>query len=392
MVDSFGRRSSSMAIWRKTTVDQREEMVKKVLGGLYSVSEAAARYEVSRPTVYEWVRRFEEGGRGALQDRPPVAKSCPHKTSRAIEERIVEARRRYGWGPKKLRAVLMRQDPNTCWPQPSTIGDILERSGLIESRPRRRHVKTPFRRKYEPSGAGELSTVDFKGQFRTRDGVYCYPLTMMDFTSRYLLACEALPSTAFEGVWPVYERVFREHGVPLAMQSDNGVPFAGPNSIARISRLSVKLMKLDIQPVFNEPGRPEQNGAHERMHKTLKAETTRPAAANRKEQQQRFVAFCRSYNDERPHEALEQTTPASRYQGSPRPYPRRAQDPEYDAHLEVRRVSEGGFIKFRNAKVFLGEPLAGERIALDAVDDGIWSIVFAKFEIARLDERTGELA
>src|SRR5437016_4651415 len=380
-----------MAIWRRATVEQREEMVLAWLSGRYTGEEVAGRYEVSRTTLYAWVNRYQARGREGLVDLAPIAKSCPHKTSEEIEEKIIDARKRYGWGPKKLRVVLARTEPKIQWPQPSTMGDILERHGLIEQRARRRKTKTPFRRKFEPAVAGELSTVDFKGQFKTLDGVYCYPLTMMDLTSRYLLSCEALPSTAYEGVWPVYRRVFREHGLPKAMQSDNGVPFCGPSSVARISRLSVNLMKLGIQPVFNDLGHPEQNGAHERMHASLAAATVRPPAANRREQQRVFDRFRVIYNQERPHEALDQQVPASRFNGSPRPFPERAPKIDYAPHLEVRLVSEHGAIKFKNQKYFLGLPLAHELVALEAVDDGIWSLLLATFELARLDERTGDL-
>jgi len=326
-----------------------------------------------------------------LEDRASVAKSCPHKTSAEIEAAILSARARYGWGPKKLRKVLGREAPEMVWPSASTIGEILTRNGVVQQLRERRKTSTPFRRKFEPQASSELTTADFKGQFKTLDGIYCYPLTMMDLMSRYLLACEALPSTAFEHAWPVYRRVFREHGLPLAMQTDNGVPFINPNALARISRLSVKLMKLGIQPVINDPGHPEQNGAHERMHRTLAAETTRPPAKNRREQQKEFDRFRRIYNNERPHEALGLEVPASQFTASPRPFPVKEPLIEYAAHLEVRLVSMPGYIKFKNRQLFLGEALGGERVALEAVDDGIWSLQYASFELTRLDERSGDL-
>jgi len=265
----------AMATWRRTAVDQREEMVLMWLSGQYTGAEVARRYETSRTSVYGWAERYRESGRSGLEDRQPVAQSCPHKTPAKIEAAILRARKRYGWGPKKLHKVLMREEPGVVWPSPSTIGEILTRNGMVRHRRERRKTSTPFRRKFEPAGSGELTTVDYKGQFKTDDGIYCYPLTMMDLTSRYLLACEAVPSTAFEYAWPVYRRVFRKYGLPLATQTDNGVPFVNPNALARISRLSVKLMKLGIQPVINDLGHPEQNGSHEQFHSVLKAETAR---------------------------------------------------------------------------------------------------------------------
>jgi putative transposase len=378
-----------MTTWRETTVDRREEMVLMWLSEKYTGREVADRYETSRTTLYDWAARYRANGRAGLEDRAPVAKSCPHKTEEAIEQRIVEFRNRYGWGPKKLRAKLMAAYPDQVWPQASTMGDILARNGQVVARRVRRTTATPFRRKYEPKSAGELTTVDFKGQFKMLDGVYCYPLTMMDLTSRYLLACEGLRSTAFEGVWPVFRRVFREHGMPLAIQSDNGIPFCHPNALARISRLSVNLMTLGIQPVINDPGHPEQNGAHERMHSTLAAATTRPPGKNGREQQTKFKGFIREYNEERPHEALGQVVPSSVFRGSPRSFPERMPTIEYPAHLEVRLVSKIGSIKFNDRSFFLGSALSHRRVGLEAVDEGIWSIQFGTFELARLNERTG---
>src|SRR5260370_30903884 len=185
-----------MAIWKRATVDQREEMVLKWLSGQYKAAEAADKFEVSGMTLYEWTGRYRADGRSGLVDLPAIAKSCPHKTPAALEKLIVEAREQYGWGPKKLRVVLTRQHPEIVWPQPSTIGEVLDRNGLTKARPRRRKTSTPFRRTVQPEAAGDLTTVDFKGQFKTGDGVYCYPLTMMDLTSRYLLACDGQTSTA----------------------------------------------------------------------------------------------------------------------------------------------------------------------------------------------------
>lgn len=382
----------AMAIWRKTTVDQREEMVLMWLSGRYTGVEVARRFETSRTSLYEWTERYRESGQSGLEDRRPVAQNCPHKTAPEIEEAILRVRKRYGWGPKKLRKVLMREEPEMTWPSPSTIGDILTRNGMVRHRRERRKTSTPFRHKFEPAGSGELTTVDYKGQFKTGDGIYCYPLTMMDLTSRFLLACEALPSTAFEYAWPVYLRVFREYGLPLATRNDNGAPFVNPNALARISRLSVKLMKLGIQPVINDLGHPEQNGAHERMHSTLATSTTRPPAGNRRGQQKKFNEFRKIYNHERPHEALAMDVPASRFNPSPRPYPEKEPVIEYAPHLEVRLVSPQGYIKFHSLKLFLGEALCGERVALEAVDDRIWALHYSGFELARLDERSGDLA
>jgi transposase InsO family protein len=378
-----------MAIWREAPMDQREAMVMQWLSGRYTGAEVAARFETTRTTLYAWVRRYRESGRAGLVDRPPVAQTCPHRTPAAIEARLVAARQRYGWGPKKLYSRLRDQDPGTPWPQPSTIGDILRRHGLVEPRRRRRVTATPFRQPVEAHAPGDVMTVDCKGEFRLRNGPYCYPLTMMDRASRFLLACEALRSTAYAGVWPVFERVFRTVGMPAAVQSDNGVPFATAQALARISRLSVQLMKLGIQPVLNTPGRPDQNGAHERMHRELKRETTRPPERHLRAQQARFDRFRQIYNEERPQEALGQTPPARHFVPSRRPYPERGIVLAYPSHLEVRKVSTNGQISLGGHFWFLSEALAGEYVGLEAIDDGLWSVQFNTFELGRFDERTG---
>lgn len=379
-----------MPTWRNAIVDQREAMVLQWLSGRYSAADVAARFETSRPTVYAWAARYRADGRAGLVDRPPVAQRCPHKTAPDIEAAILAARRRYGWGPRKLRIKLLAHDPAVAWPQPSTIGEILRRHDLV-SMSRRRRVATaaPFRQKYPATAAGTVMTIDFKGQFKLRNGQYCYPLTMMDRVSRYLLACEALPSTAYPATWRAVEQVFRTHGLPDAVQSDNGVPFVAARSLARVSRFSVQLMKLDIQPVINDPGHPEQNGAHERFHATLAQATTRPPARHHRAQQRCFDRFQQTYNHERPHEALGQTVPAAHFAGGRRPFPSRPLVREYPAHYEVRRVSDRGTIKFRNQRWFLSDALSGEEVALAPVDDHIWALRFGRFELARVDERDG---
>lgn len=380
-----------MAIWREATVELREAMVLTWLSGHYTAAEVGARYDVSRPTVYAWTRRYQEQGRAGLIDRPPMARSCPHRTPPRVEQAIIAARQRWGWGPQKLLARLRKHDRHTVWPAASTIGDILERHGLVQKRPRRPVTAAPFRRKYTPEAAGELLTLDFKGQFKTRDGCYCYPLTVMDWTSRYLLACHGLTSTALGPVWAVVERIFRTYGLPRAVLSDNGTPFASATSLAKLSGLTVQFMRLGIQPVLIDPGHPEQNGVHERMHRTLAEATTRPAAANRRAQQRAFDRFRHIYNVERPHESLGQTPPADHFRGLARPYPRRIAPIEYPAHYEVRTVSGRGRVKFRGRQWFLSTVLMRERVGFAPVDDGVWSLQFGTFELGRLDERTGTI-
>jgi putative transposase len=237
-------------------------------------------------------------------------------------------------------------------------------------------------------------TADFKGHFRTRDSLYCYPLTVKDGFSRFLLGCKGLLSTEHEGVEPVFERLFREYGLPGVIRTDNGVPFA-TQAIRRLSRLAVWWIKLGIVPELIEPGHPEQNGRHERMHRTLKAETAKPPAANLRAQQRVFDRFRREYNEERPHEAIGQRTPASLYHPSARAYPDKLPAIEYPGHFEVRRVSRNGGVRWRcHRSQGPGQPwlnvshvLAGEYVGLEEVDTEIWSVYFGSVLLGRFDER-----
>ena len=234
-------------------------------------------------------------------------------------------------------------------------------------------------------------TADFKGQFKTRNGVYCYPLTIVDGFSRYLLACQGLRSTAIAGARPTFLRLFQEYGLPWIIRTDNGVPFA-TTALGRLSTLSVWWIRLGIIPELIAPASPQQNGRHERMHRTLKAEATRPPSANLQAQQVRFNRFRHEYNDERPHEALNQETPASHYQPSPRELPRRLAPLEYPGHFEVRLVSRNSGIRWKKRWVCVTHTLAGEYVGLEEVGDGLWDVYFGPMKLGRMDERLLRIA
>jgi transposase InsO family protein len=303
-----------------------------------------------------------------------------------VEALVAERRKHPRWGPRKLLAYLSKRQPTWPWPAASTAGEILKRHGLVVPRRRRRRREHPGRPKFEAKAANDLWSTDFKGQFRTGDRRYCYPLTVADRCSRYLLGCEGLLTTAHAGARPVMESLFREYGLPRGILSDNGSPFSS-SALRGLSRLSVWWIKLGIQPVLIEPGKPQQNGGHERMHRTLKEETTRPPAGDVAAQQQRFDAFRQEYNEERPHEALGQRTPSELYEPSPRAYPERLEEMEYPGHYEVRRVRSRGDIKWQGSLLFVSEALVGERVGLEETDDRIWSLYFGTLLLARFDER-----
>ena len=360
--------------------------------GVYTMSELCERYGISRKTGYKWVRRFHEEGMEGLKDRSRRPHSSPRRTPREIEELFVEARKAHrSWGPEKLLDVLGRRHPEVALPARSTVAAILKREGLVTGRRRRRRHRHPGRPGTDVIAANQLWTADFKGQFKTGDGSWCYPLTVADEHTRYLLACDGLTSTRSKGVRPVFERLFREHGLPEGIRTDNGTPFVTPNAIHGLSSLSVWWIQLGIRPQRIQPGKPQQNGRHERMHRTLKDETVRPPASNLRAQQKRFDTFVEEFNTERPHQALGHKRPAEVWRPSPRPFPDRIPEPRYPLHYQLRRVWRSGFIKFKNRIVFLSQTLNGQVVALEEVDDGIWSIYFYDILLGRLDERTFEV-
>lgn len=382
--------------WRQSdAVNERLQFVAAHQAGLYSMTELCERFGISRKSGYKWLGRYAEEGVRGLEARSHAPKHSPQRMSPEVEAALLEARLAHpSWGPKKLVAWLAPRRPDLVLPAASTAGTLLVRHGLVT--PRRKRVRRspvarpPLRSATE---ANQVWSLDFKGEFRTSDGHLCYPLTVQDVCTRYLLGVTGLESTAGAGVRGTLEALFRERGLPEAIRSDNGVPFVAPHTQHHgLSKLRVWWTKLGIAHERISPGRPDQNGRHERMHKTLKAETARPPAADRQAQQARFDAWRREYNEERPHEALGQVPPGSKYPPSQRSYPDRLSGPEYPGHCEVRRVHGGGEIRFHQRNVFVSETLAQEEVALEEVEDGIWAVWFYDVEVGRLDERTFRLS
>jgi putative transposase len=375
--------------WQKTdSVNERLRFVAQAQEGLYSIPELSARYGVSRQTGYTTVDRYNELGVDGLKDGSHAPRHCPHRISETMREVLLESRSAHPtWGPRKILEWLRPRHPGLALPAASTVGDLYSRELLVKRRPRRRKWSQPGRAKVVANGPNDLWTIDFKGEFRTLDGIMCYPLTMADAHTRFLLAVDGLPSTAHAGARVVVERVFREYGLPAVIRSDNGGPFA-TKAIAGLSRLNVWWTQLGIKQDRIAPGRPDQNGSHERMHRTLKQDTVVPPASDGRAQQERFDAFRGEFNFERPHEALGMRTPSSLYTRSPRELPERLPEPEYPAHCVIRQVRANGILYFRDRSVFLSELLIGQLVALEEFADGVWSIYFYDLLLARLDERT----
>ncbi len=366
-------------------MEERIAMFREYDTGAFSVSALAARYGISRETFHVWKRRRESGEADWFRDRSSSPGHCPHRTEATLADAITAMRRRYPrFGPKKLRKKLQEADDRVAWPAASTIGDILKRGGLIESQPRRRRPLAQDGIVSVASRPNEEWSIDFKGWFRTRDGHRCDPLTVSDTASRYLLAVRIVPPT-HAGVRAELERLFGEVGLPEAVRSDNGSPFGAPGP-SGLSRLSVWMLRLGIDVRFIPPGSPQDNGRHERMHRELKAETAVVPSEDADAQQARFDAFRAHYNEERPHEALDQTPPARCWTRPTRHLPETLALPWYDADHEVRRVRPTGAIKWRGAEVFIGEALAGETIGLRMLEAGGHLVRFCGRDLGVLDQ------
>jgi putative transposase len=372
--------------WREIcSMDEKIRLMAALSAAEESVTELCEDFGISRKTAYKWWRRYLEFGAGGLKEHSHAPQVVPWAISEAQAEAIVGLRRAHpSWGPRKLRAKLEQWAPGQSWPAPSTIGELLRRQQLTQPRKRRKSARPsplPLRTALAPN---DLWCTDFKGPFRTGDGVRCDPFTLTDAYSRYLLSVKAVDKAGYADCRRELERVFREYGLPRAIRSDNGPPFASVG-VTGLSRLAVWWLKLGIMPERIEPGRPEQNGRHERMHKTLKAECAAPPQADRGAQQSRFDQFRDEFNHQRPHEALGQTTPATHYTPSPRSYPARLEDPEYPADYQPRRVRHTGEIKWQGELVFLSEPLANEVVGVVETDDGDAEVYFGPMMLGLID-------
>lgn len=378
--------------WKETSaMDQKVQLISDWLGKEYNIAVLSKIYGISRPTVYKWIERYKVGGTDGLKDLSRAPLHHPNATPSEVVEEIRKAKLRWQkWGPKKVIVWLEEQYPEGDWPSSSTAGEILKRQGLVQTRKKRRRVPAytePFKECDEPN---KVWSADYKGEFKTGDGRYCYPLTITDNSSRYLLECRGLMHPSLEETQPWFEWAFREYGLPYAMRTDNGAPFASVG-VGGLSRLAIWFIKLGIIPERIDPGCPAQNGRHERMHRTLKEHTTKPPGYSLPEQQQMFEEFKYEYNYERPHEALGQKTPSSAYSPSLREYPAKVPEVEYDEDVIVRRVRHNGQIKWKGKMIYLSQTLTCERVSLEQTDEHLWEICFSSCKLARLNEITGRI-
>jgi len=371
--------------WEGVTVDeQRQRFIEDHELKYYSITELSERFGISRTTAHKWINRYKEHGQAGFHELSRRPHDCPWQTDEAIVQELVDLRKAHPtWGPKKLLKVMGERDPERPLPSIPTGARILAREGLV--RPRRRYRRAhPGCPKTVPQGPNDIWAADYKGQFRLKNGNYCFPLTVSDLASRYVLGCDAHPAISLEKSFKHFTQLFETYGLPNRIRTDNGVPFAS-NALARLSQLSVWFIKLGIYPELIEPGKPQQNGVHERMHRTLKQEATIPPAASLRGQQRKFDAFREEFNDVRPHEAIEMKRPADLYQPSDRTLPKRAEVYDYPAHYLVRRVSRGGTIRIFNQQVFVSNTLQEDYVGLEEVDDGVYDLYFCFYQIGRYE-------
>lgn len=378
--------------WKETcTMDERMRFLVSASEGERPLSVLCEEHGISRPTGYKWLHRYSTEGLEGLKDRSRAPLQHGLARSEELVEAVLALRERYPyWGPRKLKIKLGEVLPLSDLPAASTIGEWLRKEGLTRTRKPRRRCSPSDKPFAEVRAANDVWAVDFKGWFRTGDGSRCDPLTVSDAYSRYLLRCQTVARPDHDHVRPVFEEMFCEFGLPQAIRSDNGPPFASIGA-GGLSALAVWWTKLGIACERIEPGKPQQNGRHERMHRTLKAETAKPPAGTIAEQQKRFDRFCHIFNQERPHEALEQRTPASFYRASPRAYPCPLREPVYPDGVAVRRVRSTGEIKWAGELIFVSQVLAGEPVGVAETETGDWAVSFAHISLGFIDRKRPRL-
>lgn len=368
--------------WKETcAMDQKMQMIKCWRGGQFSITELSFLHDVSRKTIYKWIKRYKAEGPTGLEEQSRAPLRHPNATVSEMEDKILTVKRRHQkWGPKKVVAWLKEHHQEERWPAVSTVSEILKREGLVSPRRKRRRTPAytdPFTACDRPNA---VWCADFKGQFKTGDGKHCYPLTITDSYSRYLLLCKGLRRPNFKETRPCFETIFREYGLPEAIRTDNGAPFASIG-IGALSKLSVWFTRLGIRAERIEPGHPEQNGRHERMHRALKESTASPPRSNMWAQQKAFDEFTYEYDFERPHEALGQKPPITVYEKSSNPYLHRLPQIVYPYGTVLRKVNHNGEIKWKEKSIYISKALIGEHISLKQKEEHLWEIWFMHYPL-----------
>jgi transposase InsO family protein len=373
-------------------MQERVKFVMDVLEDCYDMTELCEYYVISRKTGYKWLYRYQQGGIEALRNRSRAPHNHPHETSHQVKDSILSVKKRFPkWGAAKIRSRLERIHPNwSSYPAISTIGLFLHKQGLTCPRKRRRKSTPTELPLTKGRYSNQVWCADFKGHFKTGNGSRCNPLTISDHASRYLLCCRHLDRMSYELVKMRFERVFREYGLPEVIRTDNGSPFSS-RGLGGLSRLSYWWIRLGIHPERIEPGHPEQNGRHERIHKTLKDHTARPPAKTLIQQQRRFNEFCSEYNEHRPHEALAMRTPSECYNGSTREFPACLPQVSYPEHMKVGRVMNHGDVYYLGRRLFATESLRGEYVGVEQVDEDVSLLWYCDYLLGRINHRKWQI-
>jgi putative transposase len=372
--------------WKEqSALEERKEFIAEWQQGEESLAEICRRHGVSRPTGYKWCERWEAEGEAGLQERSRAPAHNPRAMSEKVRERLVELREEHPhWGARKLRKCLEKSCPGEVRPAASSIAALLRREGLVRPRKLRRRTPGYSEPLAHAQAPNQVWSADYKGWFLCGNGERCDPLTVTDAYSRYLLRCQIVAKTDEGHARAVLEALFREVGLPEAIRTDNGPPFASP-APGGLSRLSVWWVRLGIRHERIQPGHPEQNGRHERMHETLKQETARPPQTNLRRQQETFLRFQREYNQERPHQALDYRTPAAVYVPSPRSYPHRLAELEYGPQFQLRRISHNGYFYWRHKPVFVSGVLRRQVVGFRETDDGLYEVYYGPLLLGWFD-------
>lgn len=375
--------------WKeRTKMDEKLYFIREYATGNFTITELADSFGISRKTAYKYIKRFKEEGLDGLQQRSTIPHTSPNKIPRSIEKQILAIRKkkkRNEYGARKIKRILEREQ-KTAYPPISTIHNVLKRHNLTHPSKPRRRIK-PLKVYHEANEPNDIWTSDYKGDFRMLDRVKCYPLTITDMYSRYLLGIKGMVSTNYKDAKSYYIAVFREYGLPRQILSDNGSPFAAPQALARLTRLSAWWIQLGIKPVYIDPASPWQNGKHERMHRELKADTTKPPAKNMRGQQIKFHYFVKEYNTYRPHEALNDDVPADHYVKSPREYRDKINPYEYPDTFQTYRVSKNGAVRWPGNKwLYVSTSIPGQNIGLEEIDDGLYSVWYCNVRLGYFNE------
>lgn len=372
-------------------MDLKMQLVSDLSKERFSITDLSQKYGISRPTIYKWLGRYRELGIEGLKEQSRSPKSSPHRTPEDILDLVIQEKlKNLKRGPRKIRAQLKRLYPDIHFPAISTLAYWLKKEGLVKERSKRRRVP-PYTQPFNGCNApNDVWSIDYKGQFYMKNNRVCYPLTVSDNFSRFILGCKALKGPRYRPTRRYLESIFREYGLPSAIRNDNGTPFAG-KCVGGLSRLSIWFIRLGIVPERIEKGCPQQNSRHERMHRSLKNDILDEPARNHKEQQSIFDSYRHDFNNHRPHEALNDQTPSDYYQKSNRPYVERPHPPEYDYDYTVRSVRHHGEIKFMGRMFFVSRLLTGEHVGLKEIADDVWQLKYSFYTLGSLDLRKNKI-